>query len=102
MDVSLSPGEATLLDRILPVRDMREVEQGLEVTTFSAPRTGQLSQRLWDERSIVEPYGIGVQMIRREIDFRVPTDSYGARRLMVISESPEQALSSDRSFPWPE
>jgi hypothetical protein len=109
MDISLSPGEVSLLDQLgnshqqlLPVRDVREVEQGLEVTTLSAPRIGQIGQRLRGERSIAELYGNGVQMTRREIDFRVPMDSSGARRLMVISESPERALSSDQSLPWPE
>jgi hypothetical protein len=109
MDVSLSTGEATLLDQLgnphrqtLPIRDVREVEQGLEVTTLLAPRIGQFGQRLRGERSIAELYGNGVQMIRREIVFRVPMDPSGARRLMVISESPERALSSDRSLIWPE
>jgi hypothetical protein len=105
----LSPGEARLVDRLgnshslqLQVRDVREVAQGLEGTTLSAPRLGQTCPRLREERSIAEPYGSGVQITRREIDYRVPTDSYGARRLMIISESPERALPSDQSLPWPQ
>jgi hypothetical protein len=105
----LSPGEARLVDSLdnshtfqLQVRDVREVAQGLEGTTLSAPRLGQSCPRLREERSIAEPYGSGVQITRREIDYRVPMDSYGARRLMIISESPERALPSDQSLPWPQ
>jgi hypothetical protein len=105
----LTPREARLVDRLdnshsfqLQVRDVQEVAQGLEGTTLSALRLGQACPRLREERSIAEPYGSGVQITRREIDYRVPLDSYGARRLMIISESPERALPSDQSLPWPQ
>jgi hypothetical protein len=109
MEGPLSLGATRLLNRLnnsrplqLQMREVREVAQGLEGTVLSAPRLGQAQHRLREERRIVEPYGNGVQMIRREIDYRILMDSYGARRLMVISASPERALSSDRSLPWPE
>jgi hypothetical protein len=109
MEGPLSPGATRLLNGLghsrplqLQVREVREVAQGLEGTVLSAPRLGQAQHRLREERRIAEPYGNGVQMTRREIDYRIPMDPHGARRLMVISASPERALSSDRSLPWPE
>jgi hypothetical protein len=84
----------------LPIRDVREVAFGLEGTTLSAPRLDRYGQRLRENRSIAEPYGNMVQITRKEVDLRIPTDQYGARRLLVISESLERILSSERSLPW--
>jgi hypothetical protein len=81
---------------------VRKVKQGLEGTSLSVPRFGPVRNRLRGEQRIAEPYANGIQITRREIDYRIPADSYGARRLMIISESPKRALSSDHSLPWPE
>jgi hypothetical protein len=103
----LSQGEEYLIAELgdpfplqLPVRDVRDVAFGLENTTLSAPRLNMCEYRLRENRSIAEPYGNRVQMTRREVDFRIPPDIDGAQRLIVISESPERILSTERSLPW--
>lgn len=99
----LTPSEIELLHEVghpdplhmIMARD----EEGF-VGLFSAPCSDKVTRRrLKSSRDIAAPYGNGVFRTRREIDLRVPRDSYGGVTITCICDSPEPA-PSNHSLPF--